>query len=193
MGWYAEIPSKIQEILEWMLAEERIKTGSENPGRWRRRIKRNLNFWRIDRFLPFLQEKLEEQQLATSGMIHLYTKRKFRKIIVKFQSVFFGFNAFYSRWRKLVRITFTILQNAKYLSAFQCTWFWRKTRKTTNGIGKIFCFNWLTIEKHKVYEPSGNITQTKVLPEDFQKFTQKILIIKILQYFIWWKFASQLH
>ena len=32
-------------------------------------------FWRkMNAFLPILQEKLEEQQLATSGMIHLYTK-----------------------------------------------------------------------------------------------------------------------
>ena len=64
-----------KEILEWMLAEERIKNWGENLGDEEGARKRNLNFWRkMNAFLPFLQEKLEEQQLATSGMIHLYTK-----------------------------------------------------------------------------------------------------------------------
>ena len=74
------------KILEWMLVEERIKKLGENLGDEEGARKRNLNFEKNECFFSFLQEKLEEQQLATSGMIHLYTKENLENYCKKFQS-----------------------------------------------------------------------------------------------------------
>ena len=46
-----------KEILEWMLAEERIKNWGENLGDEEGARKRNLNFWRkMNAFLPFYKK-----------------------------------------------------------------------------------------------------------------------------------------
>lgn len=170
-----------KEILEWMLAEERIKNWGENLGDEEGARKRNLNFWRkMNAFLPFLQEKLEEQQLATSGMIHLYTKENLENYCknLNHRAVFIGFNAFTPVEEKLVR---TLLQWDKADIFFHADEYYfhderqeagkfLREYKTWKEFNDSRDFNWIENEfiepkNIKVYEVSGNIAQTKVLPE----------------------------
>ena len=71
--------------------EERIKTGAKI---WamKKALEREISILEKNEcFSSFLQEKLEEQQLATSGMIHLYTKENLENYCKNFnlRAVFF--------------------------------------------------------------------------------------------------------
>ncbi len=57
-----------KEILEWMLAEERIKNWGENLGDEEGARKRNLNFWRkMNVFLPFFTRKIRGTAIGNFG------------------------------------------------------------------------------------------------------------------------------
>jgi hypothetical protein len=99
-----------KEILEWMLAEERIKNWGENLGDEDGARRKNLNFWRkMNVFFPKLEEKLNEQNFATAGMLHRTAEKNLENFCKnsKNRVVFIGFNAFTPVEEKLVR---TLLQ-----------------------------------------------------------------------------------
>ena len=170
-----------KEILEWMLAEERIKNWGENLGNEEGARRKNLNFWRkMNVFLPKLEEKLNEQNLATAGMLHRTADKNLENFckISKNRVVFIGFNAFTPVEEKLVK---TLLQWDKADVYFQGDEYYFKDErqeagkflreyKTWKEFNEFRSFNWIENEfsepkNIKVYEVSGNIAQTKVLPE----------------------------
>ncbi|MDO5615073.1 MAG: PD-(D/E)XK nuclease family protein, partial [Cruoricaptor ignavus] len=86
------------EVLEYMFAEERIKNWGETIGDEQSKTRqRNLDFWKkMVVFLPVLKQKLQEQNLATSGMLHELAKQKIKDFAQNTEGgfVFCGFNAF---------------------------------------------------------------------------------------------------
>ena len=122
-----------KEILEWMLAEERIKNWGENLGDEEGARKRNLNFWRkMNVFLPKLEEKLQKQNLATAGMLHEIADQKINNFCnhLKNRVVFIGFNAFTPIEEKLVR---TLLQWDKADVYFQGDEYYFKDERQEAG------------------------------------------------------------
>lgn len=178
-----------KEILDYMLAEERIKNWGENLGDEDSVRKRNLNFWRkMNVFLPKLQEKLKEQNLATAGMLHEIAEKNIQSFCEnsKNRVVFIGFNAFTPIEEKLVR---TLLQWDKADIYFQGDEYYFKDEKQEAGkflreyktwkeFNESRSYNWIENEfiqpkSIKVYEVSGNIAQTKVLPEILKDISLK--------------------
>ena len=179
-------------VLEYMFDEERIKNWSENLGDDEDSPRRKfLNFWqKMNHFLPILKEKLNEKNWATSGMIHELVKNKtgdFAKNTNQ-KFVFCGFNAFTPVEEKLVRnlmqwdkaqcffFFFYYYMNDERQEAGQCL----RITKTWKEFTENRTFNWVQNEfslpkNIKVYEVSGNITQTKVLPEIFKDLEDKNL------------------
>jgi len=179
-----------QAVLQYMFDEERIKDWAQNLGddddvpR-----KKFLNFWRnMNVFLPVLKEKLKERNWATSGMIHEGAKMKivdFAKITSE-KFVFCGFNAFTPVEEKLVR---SLLQWDKAQCFFQADHYYFDDERQEAGkflrnhkIWKEFndsrAFQWIEDDFNqpkniKVYEVSGNVTQTKILPEIFKEIDNK--------------------
>lgn len=170
-----------KDILEWMLAEERIKNWGENLGDEEGARKRNLNFWRkMNVFLPVLKQKLDEKELATSGMIHVSADENLENFCKNYKNrvVFIGFNAFTPVEEKLVK---TLLQWDKAEIFFHADEYYMKDErqeagkflreyKTWKEFNDSRSFHWIENEfsepkNIKVYEVSGNIAQTKVLPE----------------------------
>lgn len=181
-------------VLEYMLDDERIKNWSENlVDEEDTALKRNLNFWRkMNVFLPVLQSKLEEKTWATSGMIHKEVRRKledesFKNSLIqqKERFAFIGFNAFTPVEEKLVR---TLLQWDKADIYFHADNYYIKDERQESGkfireylkwkeFNNSREFQWISKEFEspkniKVYEVSGNIAQTKVLPEIFSELQQ---------------------
>jgi hypothetical protein len=179
-----------QAVLQYMFDEERIKDWAQNLGddddvpR-----KKFLNFWKnMNVFLPVLKQKLEDRNWATSGMIHERAKKK----IVDFAKttsenfVFCGFNAFTPVEEKLVR---SLLQWDKGQCFFQADHYYfdderqeagkfLRNHKTWKEFNDSRAFQWIEDDFNqpkniKVYEVSGNVTQTKILPEIFKEINNK--------------------
>ncbi|MBW8362197.1 MAG: PD-(D/E)XK nuclease family protein [Kaistella sp.] len=174
-----------QAVLEYLFDEERIKNWSENLGESDEKPRKKfLNFWRkMSAFLPLLKEKLQEQNRATAGMIHKAAKDKIGNFAQQTERkfVFCGFNAFTPAEEQLVK---NLLQWDKAQVFFQADEYYVKDEKQEAGIflrnhlkWKEFnnsrSFHWIENDfvqpkKISVYEVSGNISQTKVLPEIFK-------------------------
>ncbi|MFP7654468.1 PD-(D/E)XK nuclease family protein [Chryseobacterium proteolyticum] len=177
-------------VLQYMFDEERIKEWAQNLGEDDDvPRKKFLNFWRnMNIFLPVLKKKLQERNWATSGMIHETAKAKindFAKATDQ-QFVFCGFNAFTPVEEKLVR---SLLQWDKGQCFFQADHYYFDDERQEAGkflrnhkLWKEFndsrAFQWIEDDFNqpkniKVYEVSGNVTQTKILPEIFSEIENK--------------------
>jgi len=177
-------------VLQYMFDEERIKEWAQNLGEDDDvPRKKFLNFWRnMNIFLPVLKKKLQERNWATSGMIHEIAKAKindFAKATDQ-QFVFCGFNAFTPVEEKLVR---SLLQWDKGQCFFQADHYYFDDERQEAGkflrnhkLWKEFndsrAFQWIEDDFNQpkninVYEVSGNVTQTKILPEIFSEIENK--------------------
>jgi ATP-dependent helicase/nuclease subunit B len=175
-------------VLDFMFDEERIKNWSENlnPDQKNPRNK-FLNFWRKQRnFLPLLKLKLQEKNYATGGMLHELVRNKIESFVQKTDNkfVFCGFNAFTPTEKKLVK---ELLKWDKGICYFQADDYYMKDFRQESGKflrdHKIWSefndsreFNWIENdfkeEKNiKIFEVSGNISQTKLLPEIFNELS----------------------
>ncbi|AYZ36032.1 PD-(D/E)XK nuclease family protein [Chryseobacterium indologenes] len=178
-------------VLQYMFDEERIKEWAQDLGEEDDDVPRKkfLNFWQnMNVFLPALKEKLQERNLATSGMIHETAKAKITEFAknTSEQFVFCGFNAFTPVEEKLVR---SLLQWNKAQCFFQADRYYfdderqeagkfLRNHKTWKEFDDNRAFQWIEDDfsqpkKIKVYEVSGNVTQTKVLPEIFKEIDNK--------------------
>jgi len=179
-----------QAVLHYMFDEERIKDWAQNLGdeddvpR-----KKFLNFWRnMNVFLPVLKKRLQEKNWATSGMIHETAKKHIHEYAknTKEEFIFCGFNAFTPVEEKLVR---SLLQWNKGQCFFQADKYYfdderqeagkfLRDHKTWKEFNDSRVFKWIEDDFNqpkniKVYEVSGNITQTKILPEIFKEIENK--------------------
>lgn len=179
-----------QAVLQYMFDEERIKDWAQNLGEDDNvPRKKFLNFWRnMNVFLPVLKEKLQERNWATSGMIHETAKAKISQFAKETseQFVFCGFNAFTPVEEKLVR---SLLQWDKAQCFFQADHYYfdderqeagkfLRNHKTWKEFNDSRAFQWIEDDFNqpkniKVYEVSGNVTQTKILPEIFKEIDNK--------------------
>ena len=179
-----------EAVLQYMFDEERIKEWAQDLGDDEDVPRRKfLNFWKnMTIFLPALKKKLQEKNWATSGMIHEEAKAKieaFAKNNTE-QFVFCGFNAFTPVEEKLVR---NLLQWDKGQCFFQADRYYFDDERQEAGkflrnhiTWKEFndsrAFQWIEDDFNqpkniKVYEVSGNVAQTKILPEIFKEITNK--------------------
>lgn len=175
-----------QVVLQYMFDEERIKDWAEDLGEEEDvPRKKFLNFWKnMNVFLPVLKKKLKDRNWATSGMIHETAKARiddFAKNTSE-QFVFCGFNAFTPVEEKLVR---SLLQWNKAQCFFQADHYYfdderqeagkfLRNHKTWKEFNDSRFFEWIEDDFNqpkniKVYEVSGNVTQTKILPEIFKE------------------------
>lgn len=179
-----------QAVLQYMFDEERIKDWAQNLGEDDDvPRKKFLNFWKnMNVFLPVLKQKLQERSWATSGMIHETAKAEIDSFAknTKEKFVFCGFNAFTPVEEKLVR---SLLQWDKGQCFFQADHYYfdderqeagkfLRNHKTWKEFNENRAFNWIEDDFNqpkniKVYEVSGNITQTKILPEIFKEIENK--------------------
>ncbi|MCL8537832.1 PD-(D/E)XK nuclease family protein [Chryseobacterium gallinarum] len=179
-----------QGVLQYMFDEERIKEWAQNLGDDQDvPRKKFLNFWRnMNVFLPELKEKLKERNWATSGMIHETAKAEIESFAKSTSEhfVFCGFNAFTPVEEKLVR---SLLKQDKAQCFFQADRYYFDDERQEAGkflrnhkMWKEFdehrAFQWIEDDfsqpkKIKVYEVSGNVTQTKVLPEIFKEINNR--------------------
>ncbi|WP_066440606.1 PD-(D/E)XK nuclease family protein [Chryseobacterium sp. CCH4-E10] len=179
-----------QAVLHYMFDEERIKDWAQNLGDEEDVPRRKfLNFWKnMNVFLPILKKRLQEKNWATSGMIHETAKKHIDEFSknTKEEFIFCGFNAFTPVEEKLVR---SLLQWNKGQCFFQADRYYFDDERQEAGkflrdhkIWKEFndsrAFNWIEDDFNqpkniKVYEVSGNITQTKILPEIFKEIEDK--------------------
>jgi len=179
-----------QAVLHYMFDEERIKDWAQNLGEDDDvPRKKFLNFWKnMNIFLPALKKKLSEKEWATSGMIHETAKVKIDEFCKNTDEkfVFCGFNAFTPVEEKLVR---SLLQWNKGQCFFQADHYYfdderqeagkfLRNHKTWKEFNDSRVFNWIEDDFNqpkniKVYEVSGNITQTKILPEIFSEIENK--------------------
>lgn len=177
-------------VLQYMFDEERIKEWAQDLGDDDEAPRKKfLNFWKnMNVFLPVLKKKLQEKEWATSGMINEIAKIKVSDFAkhTKQQFVFCGFNAFTPAEEKLVR---SLLQWDKAQCFFQADRYYFDDERQEAGkflrnhkIWKEFddhrAFQWIEDDFNqpkniKVYEVSGNITQTKILPEIFEGIEDK--------------------
>ncbi|MDQ1162289.1 hypothetical protein QE422_002657 [Chryseobacterium sp. SORGH_AS 447] len=177
-------------VLQYMFDEERIKEWAQDLGDDDEAPRKKfLNFWKnMNVFLPVLKKKLQEKEWATSGMINEIAKIKINDFAkhTKQQFVFCGFNAFTPAEEKLVR---SLLQWDKAQCFFQADRYYFDDERQEAGkflrnhkIWKEFddhrAFQWIEDDFNqpkniKVYEVSGNITQTKILPEIFEGIEDK--------------------
>lgn len=179
-----------QAVLQYMFDEERIKEWAQDLGEDDDvPRKKFLNFWQnMNVFLPVLKERLQEKNWATSGMIHEAAKAKIVDFArdTKEEFVFCGFNAFTPVEEKLVR---SLLKWNKAQCFFQADHYYfdderqeagkfLRNHKTWKEFDENRTFQWIEDDfnqpkKIKVYEVSGNVTQTKVLPEIFKEINNK--------------------
>lgn len=179
-----------QAVLQYMFDEERIKEWAQDLGDDEDvPRKKFLNFWQnMNVFLPTLKMRLKEKNLATSGMIHEAAKASINDFAKNTpeQFVFCGFNAFTPVEEKLVR---SLLQWNKAQCFFQADRYYfdderqeagkfLRNHKTWKEFDDNRLFEWIEDDfnqpkKIKVYEVSGNVTQTKVLPEIFKEINNK--------------------
>ncbi|MEA1848590.1 PD-(D/E)XK nuclease family protein [Chryseobacterium sp. MHB01] len=179
-----------QAVLHYMFDEERIKDWAQNLGDEEDvPRKKFLNFWKnMNVFLPVLKKKLLEKNWATSGMIHETARKHIDEYSknTKEEFVFCGFNAFTPVEEKLVR---SLLQWNKAQCFFQADRYYfdderqeagkfLRDHKTWKEFNDSRVFKWIEDDfdqpkNIKVYEVSGNITQTKILPEIFKEIDNK--------------------
>lgn len=177
-------------VLQYMFDEERIKDWAQDLGDEEEvPRKKFLNFWRnMNVFLPVLKQELIEKNWATPGMIHESAKAKIVEFAKKTDKhfVFCGFNAFTPVEEKLVR---NLLQWNKAQCFFQADRYYFDDERQEAGkflrshkIWKEFndsrAFSWIEDDFNqpkniKIYEVSGNVTQTKVLPDLFKDIDNK--------------------
>lgn len=179
------------KVLEYMFAEERIKNWGEDLGEPTETRKRNLDFWKkMNVFLPELKKQLQDKNWATSGMIHELAKEKIadfaKNTSQKF--VFCGFNAFTPVEELLVK---NLLQWDKAQCFFQADEYYINDERQEAGKFLREHLKWKEFNEHrpfywidnafsqpkqiKSYEVSGNITQTKILPEIFKEINSEHL------------------
>ena len=181
-----------QKVLDYMFSEERIKNWAEQLGDNEETArKKSLNFWqKMSIFLPILKAKLQENNWATSGMTHEAAKNKIEDFAQSTDQkfVFCGFNAFTPVEEMLVK---NLLQWDKAQCFFQADEYYvnderqeagkfLRSHKKWKEFNENRNFNWIENDfaeekKIKVYEVSGNISQTKVLPEIFSTIEDKNL------------------
>ncbi|WP_265130903.1 PD-(D/E)XK nuclease family protein [Chryseobacterium oranimense] len=179
-----------EAVLQYMFDEERIKEWAQDLGEDDDvPRKKFLNFWQnMNIFLPALKKKLQEKNWATSGMIHETAKAKIAGFAEATSEhfVFCGFNAFTPVEEKLVR---NLLRWNKAQCFFQADHYYFDDERQEAGkflrnhkMWKEFddnrAFQWIEDDFNqpkniKVYEVSGNVTQTKVLPEIFKEIENK--------------------
>lgn len=179
-----------EAVLQYMFDEERIKEWAQNLGEDDDvPRKKFLNFWQnMNIFLPELKSRLQEKNWATSGMIHEAAKASILDFAKNTSGyfVFCGFNAFTPVEEKLVR---SLLQWNKAQCFFQADRYYfdderqeagkfLRNHKTWKEFDDNRAFQWIEDDfnqpkKIKVYEVSGNVTQTKVLPEIFKEINNK--------------------
>lgn len=179
-----------QAVLHYMFDEERIKDWAQDLGDDEDvPRKKFLNFWKnMNVFLPVLKKKLLEKNWATSGMIHETARKHIDEYSknTKEEFVFCGFNAFTPVEEKLVR---SLLQWNKAQCFFQADRYYfdderqeagkfLRDHKTWKEFNDSRVFKWIEDDFNqpkniKVYEVSGNITQTKILPEIFKEIENK--------------------
>ncbi|MBD8081716.1 PD-(D/E)XK nuclease family protein [Chryseobacterium caseinilyticum] len=173
-------------VLQYMFDEERIKEWAQDLGDDDEvPRKKFLNFWRnMNIYLPALKSALLEKNWATSGMIHEIATAKIQKYATESDKkfIFCGFNAFTPVEEKLVR---NLLQWDKAQCYFQGDRYYfdderqeagkfLRDHKTWKEFNDSREFRWIENDFNqpkniKVYEVSGNITQTKILPEIFKE------------------------
>jgi hypothetical protein len=178
-----------EAVLRYMFDEERIKEWAQDLGEDDEGPRKKfLNFWKnMNVFLPVLKKKLKEKNWATSGMINETAKAKIDEFAKNTSEkfVFCGFNAFTPAEEKLVR---SLLQWDKGQCFFQSDHYFDDERqeagkflrnhKTWKEFDDHRLFQWIEDDFNqpkniKVYEVSGNITQTKILPEIFKEIENK--------------------
>ncbi|MCY0978279.1 PD-(D/E)XK nuclease family protein [Chryseobacterium wangxinyae] len=179
-----------EAVLQYMFDEERIKEWAQELGDQEDvPRKKFLNFWRnMNVFLPVLKQKLKEKNWVTPGMIHEAAKAKIVDYAktTKGNFVFCGFNAFTPVEEKLVR---NLLQWNKAQCFFQADHYYFDDERQEAGkflrshkLWKEFndsrAFSWIENDFNqqkniKIYEVSGNVTQTKVLPDLFKNIDNK--------------------
>ncbi|MCU7616419.1 PD-(D/E)XK nuclease family protein [Chryseobacterium sp. PBS4-4] len=179
-----------EAVLQYMFDEERIKEWAQDLGDDEDvPRKKFLNFWRnMNVFLPVLKQKLKEKNWATPGMIHEAAKTMIVDFAKKTKGnfVFCGFNAFTPTEEKLVR---NLLQWDKAQCFFQADHYYFDDERQEAGkflrnhkLWKEFndnrSFNWIENDFNQpknimIYEVSGNVTQTKVLPDIFKDIDNK--------------------
>jgi hypothetical protein len=177
-------------VLQYMFDEERIKEWAQDLGEDDDTPRKKfLNFWKnMNVFLPVLKKRLQEKDWATSGMINEAAKANIGDFAknTKQQFVFCGFNAFTPAEEKLVR---SMLQWNKAQCFFQADRYYfdderqeagkfLRNHKTWKEFDDNRAFQWIEDDFNqpkniKVYEVSGNITQTKILPEIFDGIEDK--------------------
>ncbi len=179
-----------EAVLQYMFDEERIKEWAqdlgEDDGIPRKKF---LTFWKnMSVFLPVLKKKLMEKEWATSGMIHEQAGKNIpgfaRDSREKF--VFCGFNALTPVEEKLVR---SLMEWDKGQCFFQADRYYfdderqeagkfLRNNKTWKEFTDERVFEWVEDDfsqpkNIRVYEVSGNITQTKILPEILKDIENK--------------------
>ncbi|WP_336732736.1 PD-(D/E)XK nuclease family protein [Chryseobacterium sp. VD8] len=179
-----------EAVLQYMFDEERIKEWAQDLGEDDEGPRKKfLNFWKnMNVFLPVLKKKLKEKNWATSGMINETAKAKIDEFAKNTSEkfVFCGFNAFTPAEEKLVR---SLLQWDKGQCFFQADHYYfdderqeagkfLRNHKTWKEFDDHRLFQWIEDDFNqpkniKVYEVSGNITQTKILPEIFKEIENK--------------------
>lgn len=179
-----------EAVLRYMFDEERIKEWAQDLGEDDEGPRKKfLNFWKnMNVFLPVLKKKLKEKNWATSGMINETAKAKIDEFAKNTSEkfVFCGFNAFTPAEEKLVR---SLLQWDKGQCFFQADHYYfdderqeagkfLRNHKTWKEFDDHRLFQWIEDDFNqpkniKVYEVSGNITQTKILPEIFKEIENK--------------------
>lgn len=176
-----------EKVLDYMLAEERIKNWGEQLGDENSARRKNLDFWRkMNIFLPKLKSELKAKNLGTSGMISEFAKQNIQDFVQNTSKhfVFLGFNAFTPLEEKLVR---SLLELDKADCYFQADTYYMDSEKQEAGkflrehttwkeFNKYRPFSWIENDfsqkkEIKVYEVSGNVSQTKILPDILSSFS----------------------
>lgn len=180
------------KVLEYMVSEERIKNWAENLGdQDENAVRKHLNFWqRMNSFIPLLQLRLEENGWATAGMMHKAAREKIENFAQNTDKkyVFCGFNAFTPVEEKLVK---NLLQWDRAICFFQGDDYYvsderqeagkfLRQHKTWKEFNESRAFRWIEDDFRKkknikVYEVSGNVSQTKVLPSIFSEIESENL------------------
>lgn len=179
-----------EAVLQYMFDEERIKEWAQDLGEDDEiPRKKFLTFWKnMNVFLPVLKKKLMEKEWATSGMIHEQAGKNIPGFAKDSREkfVFCGFNALTPVEEKLVR---SLMEWDKGQCFFQADRYYFDDERQeagkflrNNTTWKEFTdervFEWVEDDfsqpkNIKVYEVSGNITQTKILPEILKEIENK--------------------
>jgi len=167
------------EVIDFMLSDERTKKFKQNSDNNNLSIK-NSEFWnKIKLFIPILKEKLLLENLGTKGIIYQIAKNNIEYFSEKTKNIFIFclFNDLNFIEQNLIR---KLLQNGKSTCFFRSDEYYinnelqeagrfirnyKEWRELTEDTG----FKWIDKDfvKEKninIFEVSGNITQTKILP-----------------------------